>query len=43
VPQHFDVQPAMGREVEAAIHGVKTVQQAIADMDDVVLKIIQEG
>lgn len=43
VPQHFDVQPAMGREVEAAIHGVKTVQQALADMDEVVLKIIQEG
>lgn len=43
VPQHFDVQPAMGREVEAAIHGTKTVQQALADMDDVVLKIIQEG
>lgn len=43
VPQHFDVQPAMGREVEAAIHGVKTVQQALADMDDVVLDIIQGG
>jgi multiple sugar transport system substrate-binding protein len=43
VPQHFDVQPAMGREVEAAIRGVKTVQQALADMDDVVLKIIQGG
>jgi ABC-type glycerol-3-phosphate transport system substrate-binding protein len=43
VPQHFDVQPAMGREVEAAIHGAKTVQQALADMDEVVLKILQEG
>lgn len=43
VPQHFDVQPAMGREVEAAIRGVKSVQQALADMDDVVLKIIQGG
>ena len=43
VPQHFDVQPAMGREVEAAIRGVKTVQQALADMDDVVLKILQGG
>lgn len=43
VPQHFDVQPAMGREVEAALRGVKTVQQALADMDDVVLKIIQGG
>lgn len=43
VPEHFDVQPAMGREVEAAIRGVKTVQQTLADMDDVVLKIIQGG
>lgn len=43
VPEHFDVQPAMGREVEAAVRGVKTVQQALVDMDDVVLKIIQGG
>lgn len=43
VPEHFDVQPAMGREVEAAIRGVKTVKQALEDMDDVVLKIIQGG
>jgi ABC-type glycerol-3-phosphate transport system substrate-binding protein len=43
VPEHFDVQPAMGREVEAAIRGVKTVQQALADMDDAVLTIIQGG
>lgn len=43
VPEHFDVQPAMGREVEAAIRGVKTVQQALADMDDAVLKILQGG
>jgi ABC-type glycerol-3-phosphate transport system substrate-binding protein len=43
VPEHFDVQPAMGREVEAAIRGVKTVKEALADMDDVVLKIIQGG
>lgn len=43
VPEHFDVQPAMSREVEAALRGVKTVQQALADMDDVVLKIIQGG
>lgn len=43
VPQHFDVQPAMGREVEAAVRGVKTVQQALADMDDVVTKILQGG
>lgn len=43
VPEHFDVQPAMGREVEAAVRGVKTVQQALADMDDVVVKILQGG
>lgn len=43
VPEHFDVQPAMGREVEAAVRGVKTVQQALADMDDAVLKILQGG
>ncbi|MEZ4713710.1 MAG: sugar ABC transporter substrate-binding protein [Caldilineaceae bacterium] len=43
VPQHFDVQPAMGREVEAAVRGAKTVQQALADMDDVVTKILQGG
>lgn len=43
VPQHFDVQPAMGREVEAAVRGVKTVQQALADMDEAVLKIIRGG
>lgn len=43
VPQHFDVQPAMCREVEAALRGVKTVQQTLADMDDVVLKILQGG
>lgn len=43
VPQHFDVQPAMGREVEAAVRGVKTVQQALADMDDTVTKILQGG
>jgi ABC-type glycerol-3-phosphate transport system substrate-binding protein len=43
VPQHFDVQPAMGREVEAAVRGAKTVQQALADMDDAVTKILQGG
>lgn len=43
VPEHFDVQPAMGREVEAAVRGAKTVQQALADMDDVVTKILQGG
>lgn len=43
VPEHFDVQPAMGREVEAAVRGAKTVQQALVDMDDVVTKILQGG
>ena len=43
VEEHFDVQPAMGREVEAALRGVKTVDQTLADMDEVVLKIIQGG
>jgi multiple sugar transport system substrate-binding protein len=43
VPQHFDVQPAMGREVEAAVRGVKTVQQALADMDAAVVSILQGG
>jgi ABC-type glycerol-3-phosphate transport system substrate-binding protein len=43
VPEHFDVQPAMGREVEAAVRGVKTVQQALADMDATVLNILQGG
>jgi hypothetical protein len=33
----------MCREVEAALRGVKTVQQTLADMDDVVLKILQGG
>jgi multiple sugar transport system substrate-binding protein len=41
VPQHFDVQPAMGREVEAAMQGVKTVKQALKDMDDEVTKILK--
>jgi ABC-type glycerol-3-phosphate transport system substrate-binding protein len=43
VPEHFDVQPAMGREVEAAVRGAKTVQQALVDMDDVVTKILKGG
>ena len=41
VPQHFDVQPAMGREVEAAMQGTKTVKQALKDMDDEVTKILK--
>ena len=38
---YFDVQPAMGREVEAAMQGVKTVKQALKDMDDEVTKILK--
>jgi multiple sugar transport system substrate-binding protein len=41
VPQHFDVQPAMGRQVEAAVKGVKTVKQALKDMDEEVSKILK--
>lgn len=43
VPQHFDVQPAMGRHVEAALRGVKTVPEALADMDEEVTKILAGG
>ncbi|MEM7034407.1 MAG: extracellular solute-binding protein [Chloroflexota bacterium] len=43
VEQHFDVQPAMGRQVEACLRGTKTVQQTLQDMDEEVLKIIQGG
>jgi ABC-type glycerol-3-phosphate transport system substrate-binding protein len=43
VPQHFDVQPAMGREVEAAVRGAKTVKQALEDMDTAILTILQGG
>jgi len=41
VAQHFDVQPAMGREVEAAMQGAKTVKQALQDMDAEVTKILK--
>jgi hypothetical protein len=41
VPQHFDVQPAMGRHVEAAVKGVKSVEQALKDMDEEVTKILK--
>lgn len=41
VAQHFDVQPAMGREVEAAMQGTKTVKQALQDMDAEVTKILK--
>jgi multiple sugar transport system substrate-binding protein len=39
-PQSFDIQPAMSREVEAALRGVKTVKQALTDMDAAVAKIL---
>src|SRR5579884_697768 len=41
VPQSFDVQPAMSREVEAAVRGTKTVKQALQDMDAAVTKIMK--
>jgi ABC-type glycerol-3-phosphate transport system substrate-binding protein len=41
VPQHFDVQPTMGRHVEMAVKGVKPVKETLKEMDDAVLKIIQ--
>ena len=43
VPEHFDVQPAMGRHVEGALRGVTTVQEALANMDDEVTKILAGG
>jgi len=43
VPEHFDVQPAMGRHVETAVRGVNTVQEALANMDDEVTKILAGG
>ena len=41
VPQSFDVQPAMSREVEAAVRGTKSVKQALQDMDAAVAKILK--
>jgi ABC-type glycerol-3-phosphate transport system substrate-binding protein len=41
VPQHFDVQPAMSRQVEAAIKGTKSVEQTLKDMDEEVAKILK--
>lgn len=41
VPQSFDVQPAMSREVEAAVRGTKSVKQALQDMDTAVAKILK--
>lgn len=43
VPEHFDVQPAMSRHVETAILGANTVQEALANMDDEVTKILAGG
>jgi ABC-type glycerol-3-phosphate transport system substrate-binding protein len=43
VPQHFDVQPTMGRHVEMAIKGTKPVKETLKEMDEAVLKIIQGG
>jgi len=43
VPQHFDVQPAMGRWVEKAGLGEMSVEEALAGMDAEVLKIITES
>ena len=43
VPEHFDVQPAMGRHVETALRGVNTVTEALANMDDEVTKILAGG
>jgi ABC-type glycerol-3-phosphate transport system substrate-binding protein len=43
VPQHFDVQPAMGRWVEKAALGELTVEEALEGMDKEVLKIITES
>ena len=43
VPQHFDVQPAMGRWVEKAALGELTVEEALKGMDEEVLKIITES
>jgi multiple sugar transport system substrate-binding protein len=43
VPQSFDVQPAMSREVEAAMRGAKSVKQALQDMDAAVAKIMKGG
>lgn len=41
VPQHFDVQPAMSRQFEAAVKGAKSVKDALKDMDDEVAKILK--
>ena len=43
VPQHFDVQPAMGRWVEKAALGEMSAEEALEGMDEEVLKIITES
>ena len=43
VPQHFDVQPAMGRHVEAAIRGATPVKEALREMDATVTRILRGG
>ena len=43
VPQHFDVQPAMGRWVEKAALGEMSAEEALVGMDEEVLKIITES
>lgn len=40
VPQHFDVQPAMGRWVEKAARGTISVEEALKGMDDEVAEIL---
>ena len=41
VPQHFDVQPAMSRQFEAAVKGTKSVKQTLKDMDEEIAKILK--
>lgn len=43
VKEHFDVQPAMGRHVETAVRGSATVQEALANMDAEITKILAGG
>jgi multiple sugar transport system substrate-binding protein len=43
VPQHFDVQPAMGRHVELALRGAMPVAEALRAMDAAVTTILRGG
>lgn len=43
VKEHFDVQPAMGRNVETAVRGTTSVQEALANMDAEITKILAGG